>query len=308
MKKTLLSLITVFSISYVGSSQNIYTQGFDVTTAALITSGWIQTNQSSPLGGSTWTIPSTVPTATDAFGGINRAGHQGGPNSFALVNFNSTTGAGTISNWLITPVITVVNGDVVTFWSRKGTDGTTDFPDRLELRMSTAGAHITPTGGSAGVGSFTTVALTINPTLVGGFVYPKVWTQYSYTVTGVPVATSVKFAFRYFVTNGGPSGANSDIIGIDTFSVDTPLNTADFFSKNFSIYPNPVDNMLNLSSKTNTAINSVQIIDLNGRIVKSTNTKGVTESQINVSDLNTGMYFVEVISDEGKATSKFIKK
>lgn len=126
----------------------------------------------------------------------------------------------TISNWLITPDITVQNGDIVTFYSRKGTDGTTDYPDRLELRMS-SGATVLPSGGSAGVGSFTTVCLTINPALAAGFVYPKTWTQYSYTVSGLSGLTPVKFAFRYYVTNGGPSGANSDIIGIDTFSVNS---------------------------------------------------------------------------------------
>ena len=37
------------------------------------------------------------------------------------------------------------------------------------------------------------------------------------TVTGVATATLGRLAFRYFVENGGPTGANSDYIGIDTF-------------------------------------------------------------------------------------------
>ncbi len=31
-----------------------------------------------------------------------------------------------------------------------------------------------------------------------------------------------RFAFRYFVENGGPSGSNSDYIGIDTLTI-TPV-------------------------------------------------------------------------------------
>ena len=66
------------------------------------------------------------------------------------------------------------------------------------------------------VGDFTTLLLDINPTYtVGG--YPEVWTQQTVTVTGVPAATLGRLAFRYFVENGGPTGANSNYIGIDDF-------------------------------------------------------------------------------------------
>lgn len=297
MKKTLLYFFLTFIT--VSQAQNLVTQNFD-TYASLAVAGWISTNQSTPAGASTW-----AQGGGTAFTGA----YNGAATSFALCNFNSTTGVGTISNWLITPVMSLQNGDVVTFYTKKGGTGTgTIYPDRLELRLSTTGAaSVTPSGGAADVGSFATVAVSVNPTLTTTG-YPFVWTQYTYTVTGLSGTTDCKFAFRYFVTNGGPDGANSDIVGIDAFSVDRPLSTADFFSKSFSIYPNPVDNVLNLSSKTNTAFNSVQIFDLNGRVVKNTNVNGVIESQINVSDLHAGMYFVEVTSDNGKATSKFIKK
>jgi hypothetical protein len=62
-------------------------------------------------------------------------GQAGGENSFALVNYTSTTSTGTnatISNWLLSPAVNVKDGDVVSFYTRKGTDGTTDYPDRLE--------------------------------------------------------------------------------------------------------------------------------------------------------------------------------
>ena len=65
------------------------------------------------------------------------------------------------------------------------------------------------------VGDFTTLLLDINPTLVVSG-YPDVWTQYTITLSGLPPAASGRIAWRYFVTNGGPSGANSNYIGIDT--------------------------------------------------------------------------------------------
>src|SRR3990167_2336668 len=114
MKKTLLLLV----LPFLGISQNQFSFGFDGTTAAMISAGWQQTNQSSPAGASTWSNASfTLPLTAAIFGSGNTTtlpmGQAGGNNSFALVNFNSTTGAGTISNWLITPDITVQNGDIV---------------------------------------------------------------------------------------------------------------------------------------------------------------------------------------------------
>lgn len=306
MKKTLLSLLFV---PFFGMAQNQYSFGFD---SALTAAGYQTTNQSANATTALWNKASfTVPLAGAIFGSgdVNTVpvGQAGGDNSFAIVNFNSTTGANTISNWLISPDITVQNGDVVSFYTRKGTDGTQDFPDRLELRMSTASPTVLPTGGPTGLGSFTTLGTSVNPSLAAGFVYPKTWTQYTYTVSGLTGPTVVKFAFRYFVTNGGPSGNNSDIIGIDTFSVDRALSTSDFFAKNFSVYPNPSNGLVNVSSKGDASIQNLQVTDLNGRVVKTLNANGVSETQVNISDLTTGVYFLKVQTEQGTGSTKIVK-
>lgn len=312
MKKLLLSL-SFLTIGFVQGQTNVFSFGFDGITDDMLSAGWQETNQSNPLGTSTWTIASfTTPLTGAIFGSGNTTtvpvGQAGGDNSFALVNFNSTTGTGTISNWLITPEITVENGDVVTFYSRKGTDGTTDYPDRLELRMSSS-TLVVPSGGITDVGSFNTLCTSVNPNLLGGFVYPKVWTQYTYTVSGLSASTTVNFAFRYYVTNGGPSGANSDIIGLDTFSVDRPAASANqFFASNFSVSPNPASDVITIATKNNIQVNSVQLVDMNGRIVKEMNTSFDNQATMNISEINSGVYFVKVNSQNGVGTSKIIKK
>lgn len=297
MKKTLLSLFLLAAT--VSQGQNLLTENFDTYTN-LATAGWTSTNQSAPLGASTW--------AQGGGTAFTPGGYNGGATSFALCNYNSTTGGtGTISNWLITPVLNLQNGDVVTFYTRKGGTGTgTIYADRLELRMSSAGIHANPSTGAADVGSFTTLALSVNPNLTTTD-YPFTWTQYSYTVSGLTGVTSCKLAFRYFVTNGGPTGSNSDIIGIDALSVDRTLSTDDFFAKNFSVYPNPSTGILNLASKNNTAINTIQLTDLNGRVVRNINANSVSETQINISDLTSGLYFLNVQTDSGSGTTKVVK-
>ncbi|WP_339887662.1 choice-of-anchor J domain-containing protein [uncultured Flavobacterium sp.] len=296
MKKTLL--LCALLVSAFSNAQNLITEGFD-TYANLATAGWLATNQSSPLGASTWAQGGGTAFAT--------GGQAGGATSFALCNFNSTTGAGTISNWLITPVLNLQNGDVVTFYSRTG--GTSSpFPDRLEVRLNTTDATVggNPSG-ATGVGAFTTVALTINPNLTTTG-YPLTWTQYTYTITGLTGIVASKIGFRYFVIDGGPDGSNSNIIGLDSFSVDRPVaSTQSFFANNFSIYPNPANNVLNLSVKNGLAINEITMVDINGRTVKTITNSLNSEMEINVSDLTSGVYMLNVKTDEGVATSKFVK-
>lgn len=40
-------------------------------------------------------------------------------------------GLNTISNWLFTPTVTLKNGDVLTFYTRKVTPDPTDYPNRI---------------------------------------------------------------------------------------------------------------------------------------------------------------------------------
>ncbi|HEY9248005.1 MAG TPA: choice-of-anchor J domain-containing protein, partial [Rariglobus sp.] len=120
-----------------------------------------------------------------------------------------------ISNWLQTPAVTIANGDVLTFYTRKPAPDS--YADRLEIRLSTNGTSTDIGAGGTSVGDFTTLVLSINPTLSLG-VYPTGWTQYTVTISGLAAPVQGRLAFRYFVTSGGPSGANSDYIGIDTVS------------------------------------------------------------------------------------------
>lgn len=74
---------------------------------------------------------------------------------------------------------------------------------------------------------------------------------------------------------------------------------------NFSIYPNPTSSILNISNPNNVEIKSISVVDINGRIVRN---QSDSLTQINVSDLNAGVYFVTIEAAEGKTTKKFIKQ
>ena len=163
--------------------------------------GWVLINHSQPLGASDWFQGNDL--VFPAFDGL--------PNAYIAANFNNGGDLATISNWLLTPEVSLGEG-TLTFYTR--TVELSTFPDRLQVRMSTNGASTNVGTTATDVGDFTTLLLDINPTYtVGG--YPEAWTQFTVNISGVPPGTTGRLAFRYFVEDGGPEGTRSNYIGID---------------------------------------------------------------------------------------------
>jgi len=181
----------------------------DFELATFPPANWIVRNQS------TWGSLSNCwyRLTTEPWPPHGGAGHAG-------ANFECTTDSSTISGWLLSPHLSSLqNGNALTFWTR--TSAASTFPDRLQARLcvdtapDSCGAAGSTGTTSKDVGSYTTVLVDVNPTLtLGG--YPNVFTQFSITLAGLPAGLSGgRIAFRYFVTGGGPGGANSDVISID---------------------------------------------------------------------------------------------
>jgi hypothetical protein len=202
------------------------TEGFD-NINALSGAGWAQINHSAVVGLDGW-FQGNSPVFPS---------QSGAPNSYIGADFNNTTGANTISNWLLTPPVTLQNGETMTFYTRTVT--TPVFPDRLQVRMSTNGASANVGATATDVGDFSVLLLDINPTYTTTG-YPNVWTQFTVTVTGVASPGTGRLAFRYFVENGGPTGANSNYIGIDTFQFNVICATPT---------PTPAAQVINLSTR-----------------------------------------------------------
>jgi hypothetical protein len=81
----------------------------------------------------------------------------------------------------------------------------------------------------------------------------------------------------------------------------------DSFSKNtFSLFPNPSSDIITVQNP-NQAFNAVSFTDVNGRIIKKLDFASVTEKQISVSDLNSGIYFVILETAKSNSVVKFIK-
>ena len=123
--------------------------------------------------------------------------------------------------------IIIQNGDKIIFYTRAYQlfnpviNDTTDFGNSLQLRINPFNDSV-DVGKGLGIGSFIQMLLYINPKLIYSsvahsdiFAYPSQWTRFEVTVTGLGAALKSRFAFRYFVTDGGSNG-NGTGIGIDS--------------------------------------------------------------------------------------------
>ena len=93
---------------------------------------------------------------------------------------------------------------------------------------------------------------------------------------------------------------------LDSFSFTSVLGTNDFLSSKFSVYPNPATNVINISNE-DAVISSVDMTDMNGRVIKSTKFNA-TQAEVSIGDLATGIYMMKITTDQGVATKKVVKE
>ena len=88
------------------------------------------------------------------------------------------------------------------------------------------------------------------------------------------------------------------------------LNTLNFESSNFVVFPNPASTFVQINLQNNTQnINSVVIYDVLGKEAKSISNIDSSEVQLNTSNLSSGIYMIEIITDNGwKQIKKLVIK
>lgn len=227
----------------------------------------------------TTTVPVLAPGATS-----NWTARTGVKN---MVCFAAVPQGATINNdWMITPQITLSeSGNTLKFWA-KSCDGQFGA-ERFKVGVSTTGTA---------PADFTIISAGPYIQTAANFT----WVEYTFPLD----------AYANQPVYIGWNCISNDQFG---FAVDDVLVTADnlstenFFSSNFMVYPNPANNVLNIDAKQGMKFSKVELTDLNGRVVKSMNVDGFT-TQLNISDIHAGVYFLKVSSNEGVGTSKIIKK
>ena len=91
------------------------------------------------------------------------------------------------------------------------------------------------------------------------------------------------------------------------FYGDAALSVDDFNADQFTLYPNPVKDLLTVRMNKSVDITSYQIVGLDGRLIsKETLDRSNSTFTINVSKLAQGTYFLNLYNSVGNRVSKKI--
>ncbi len=207
------------------------------------------------------------------------AANSHSPSYYWIMNTNTAAAS---NNWLFSPPFNLQAGEQVTvsFWTRCGTT--------RSLRLTVGNANSI-------VGQ--TTQIWANPALLA--------TTYAQQIA--PAWTAPTAGIYYFAFNDISAASAVATLRIDTTNFTSVLGTNDFLSSKFSVFPNPTTNVINFSNDQNAVVSTVELADLNGRVIKSVKVNA-TEGQISVSDLATGMYMMKITTDQGVAVKKIVKQ
>lgn len=104
---------------------------------------------------------------------------------------------------------------------------------------------------------------------------------------------------------------NNNVNGSDSgfsqvYDLTQVLSVDEFESDAFSVFPNPAESTLTVKGVND--IKSFSITDINGKRIECiSNMSDIGKVLINVSDLNSGIYFVSIQTKDNQQTIKFIK-
>jgi hypothetical protein len=196
-----------------------FVEEFDTLTAAQ-SRGWVIKNRSEPIGPGIWS-QGPVGSAYSS-----KSTNDGCIISDATACHDSALYKGTLSNWVISPVIILQNNDHIVFYT-KTMDGT--WGDRLQVRLNIVDTS-TNCGDGNDPGNFTDSLLDINPHNASSDAanldaipdsiyiydpvnsYPTNWTRFIASVQGLSKPIKGRFAFRHYVPNGGDNGLGLDVL------------------------------------------------------------------------------------------------
>ena len=89
---------------------------------------------------------------------------------------------------------------------------------------------------------------------------------------------------------------------------DTNLSVNEnLIASKISVSPNPAKDFVTISTDNSLTINKVDVLDINGRLVQQNIFDNISNTQINISDLSSGLYFMKISSNKGTLTKKIEK-
>lgn len=133
------------------------------------------------------------------------------------------------------------------------------------------------------------------------------WNQIATTITSTATDERLE-SFDMDLSGDGDTIAlgllnksNPTSLHVRVYDLTKAASLNEYVSNNFKIFPNPAKNVLNITLEDNLKLERADIYNNLGQIIRTSYT-----SVVDISDISSGMYFVEVTTNHGKATKKLI--
>lgn len=205
--------------------------------------------------------------------------HHNGTGVAGSASFINQVGVLTPDNWMITPQIQVPAEGATLNWYVGGVDASY-FSEHYTVLVSTTGTNTTDFTNMVFDGNVANVNFTLKSLDISAF-----------------AGQNIYIAFRHCNSTDVYWMLVDDIEVI----AGQHAGISNATDATVQLYPNPTSNVLNINAE---GVQEVSVIDINGRTVmteKNVNT-------VNLSDLANGVYYVRVITNNGVATEKIVKK
>ncbi|HFG1538162.1 leucine-rich repeat protein [Flavobacterium psychrophilum] len=198
------------------------------------------------------------------------------PNSVITINRGAFSGCSGLTSVTIPNSVTTIRENA--FFNCSGLTSVT-IPNSVTTIGDEAFADCS---GLTSVKCYITMPLAINADVFGNV------TQ-SNCALNVPTGTQAVYQAAAVWRNFSP--ISGGLLSNHSFAIESALK----------IYPNPVSEILNIALQEGLQLEKVNFYNTLGQLIKTTN-----HSEINVSSFAKGNYFVEVMTNQGKATKTII--
>lgn len=196
------------------------------------------------------------------------------------------------NDWLISPVIQLgTSGNVVKFWVKALSN--TYGPEQYNTYIYSGAGVATPTATNW------TAKLNLGTGSVSSFTN---WVEVTFNLPATYNSQQVRIGINYIAED-------VYMLQVDDFLVTTTgsMGVSEALAAKFSVSPNPAKNTVYVGNNNSIEIENVSITDINGRTVKTLALENVTDATLDISDLASGIYTMNITTPEGKAVKKIVK-
>lgn len=273
MKKIIiLTLVIITGFISNKTYSQVYTTGWDTPTDK---AGWVE-YELGTVSGNDWAFEPNVPISA--------------PNS--LVHYYPVGGTTTTDDWFVSPAFDFSNGGTIDSFSYLFAGfGTPQPADTIAIYLLTGNQNP----------SMATASTLLKIYQGADYQNDNTWRKQN-SITIPPTPGTSYFAFRY-KTIINWLDVKLDNLGI-TANFNTGITDNEFLKNNISIHPNPTSGKLNIATANNIQISTVTIYNILGSLIQTVKT---TNSNIDISYLDKGQYFISIETNKGILNKAIIK-